>query len=92
MLNKSHKISLQRQFLYFPEFYSVRDMKRVSEDGRLRRTYLQLKKLSLFMVFIGLRFTRFSSFVPALLRSAISSLGGRRVRSRGWNSFWFMKN
>lgn len=90
ILNKSRKISFQRQALHFTEFHCGRGKKRVSEDGGLRRTYLQLKFSS--PAFIGLRFTCFSSFVPALLRSAISSLGRRRVRNRGWNSLWFMRN
>jgi len=43
ILNKSRKIYFQRQALRFTEFHSGRGTKRVSEDGALRRTYLQLK-------------------------------------------------
>jgi len=43
ILNKSRKISFQRQPLHFTEFHSGRGTKRVSEHGGLRRTYLQLK-------------------------------------------------
>jgi len=76
-----------------PSFYLVSFRSGYEACLRRRRTQTHISSVEvLFTVFIGLRFTCFSSFDPALLLSAISSLGGRRVRSRGWNSFWFMRN